>query len=225
MDHIVWISLSLTGMYKHRQRRDSAVDARLGRLTRIVDQLMNTSLFIPLFLRGKQGPPGPKGPAGNRGQPGPIGPNGLKGDQGPIGRPGVRGPKGDPGIMGRKGEMGMKGVKGQKGDSISPPKITVHPQDQKVLENDSVNITCKAIGNPYPVIRLTPVNRTMDARYKRIGDGNMEIRNVQHKDQGNISCIAENIIGKDLSTAWLEVLGKYEYTLNHFTSLFNNDFK
>ena len=202
-------------MHKHRQRRDAIVDARLARLARIMDQLMNTSLVVPVYLRGRPGLPGPKGPSGttgppgNRGKPGPMGPNGLKGDQGHTGHPGLQGSKGDPGIMGRKGEMGMKGVKGKKGDSISPPKITVHPQDQKVLENDSATVTCEASGNPYPVIRLTPVNRTMDARYKRIGDGNIEIRGVQPKDQGNISCIAENILGKDVSTAWLEVLGNF----------------
>ena len=217
--------LSFAGMFRHRQRRDASVDARIGRMARLIDQIMNTSLVVPVYLRGRPGPQGPQGPQGPigliglsgvpgkpgaRGKPGPMGPRGLKGDNGLIGYPGFKGSKGEPGMMGRKGAMGQKGVKGQKGDSASLPKITVHPKDQTVYENDTATFTCKANGNPEPIIQLAPMNRSMDTRYRRIGNGNLEIEDVQPKDQGNISCIAESVLGKDVSIAWLEVLGKYK---------------
>ena len=206
------LSLIIAGMHRQRQRRDASVDARIGRMARLIDQLMNTSLAIPVYLRGSPGPQGPigrPGPPGNIGKPGPIGPRGLKGDHGLIGYTGLKGSKGEPGIKGNNGAIGQKGAKGQKGDSASLPKITVHPRDQTILENDIATFTCKATGNPEPVIQLVPMNRTMDARYKKTGNGNLEIEDIQLEDQGNISCIAKSVLGKDISVAWLEVSGKY----------------
>ena len=209
-------------MHRHRQRRDASANTRFGRMARLIDQLMNTSLVVPIYLRGKPGPRGHTGPMGPigypgipgaRGKPGPMGPRGLKGDHGLNGYPGFKGSKGEPGIKGNKGAIGQKGAKGQKGDSASLPKITVHPRDQTILENDIATFTCKATGNPEPVIQLVPMNRTMDARYKKIGNGNLEIEDIQPEDQGNISCIAKSVLGKDISVAWLEVLGKYRSNL------------
>ena len=184
-------------------------------MARMIDQLLNTSLVVPVYLRGKPGPPGPIGPAGiagppgTRGKPGPVGSRGLKGDQGDIGFPGVKGTKGDPGLMGKNGKMGQKGAKGEKGDSISSPKITMHPKDQQVVRNETVSFTCEATGHPLPAIHLTPVNQTMDERYKRVGKGSLKIVGVKPEDQGEISCTVESVLGKDISRAWLEVLGEY----------------
>jgi len=200
----------LNGRFNGRQRR--SIDARIGRMARMIDQLLNTSLVVPVYLRGKPGPPGPIGPAGvagppgNRGKPGPVGRRGLKGDQGGIGFPGVKGSKGDRGLMGKNGKMGQKGAKGEKGDSISSPKITVHPKDQQVLKNETVSFICEATGHPHPTMHLAPVNRTMDERYKRVGNGTLKIVGVKPEDQGQISCTVESMLGKDISRAWLEVL-------------------
>ena len=184
------------------------VDARIGRLSRLMEKLMNTSLVVPVYLRGKPGPKGPAGAVGlpgYRGKPGPIGPRGLKGDQGTSGPTGPQGSKGDPGLKGRSGEKGQKGV---KGDSVSVPKITTHPQSQAVLKSDSATFTCAATGNPKPVIQLARLNGTMDTRYKKIGNGMLEIENVRPEDEGKLTCVAKSVLGKDVSTAMLEVLGK-----------------
>ena len=60
-----------------------------------------------------QGPPGPKGEAGDQGPQGEEGPRGLQGEPGPRGEPG---PKGDTGEQGPIGERGPEGPQGAQGD-------------------------------------------------------------------------------------------------------------
>ncbi|XP_063779638.1 collectin-12 [Pseudophryne corroboree] len=75
-----------------------------------------------------QGPPGPRGPKGERGPPGlmgPMGPKGQtgdKGEQGPAGPSGEKGPPGSMGPPGEKGSKGSRGSQGNKGQRGSPGK-------------------------------------------------------------------------------------------------------
>lgn len=66
---------------------------------------------------GRQGPPGPQGPAGETGPQGPEGPVGPKGDMGPVGPAGPQGEPGDTGPQGPKGDPGEMGPQGPKGDT------------------------------------------------------------------------------------------------------------
>ena len=213
-------------MIKRRRRRDIRVNTRFGQATKLVAQLLNNSLILPICLKCGAGPPGPQGPKGPpgpqgqegatgqsgsrglRGKSGPMGPKGSKGDQGTMGPAGNKGPKGSRGGSGIKGQ---KGEPGDKGESVAVPKITTPPKNQTVLQGDTASFTCGAVGSPKPEIALGPWNRKMNERYKQLGRGMLEIENVKYNDSGEISCVAKSVLGKDVKLAALNVLGKTTY--------------
>ena len=166
----------------------------------------NNTVILPLLIRDGMSIPGTIGLPGPRGKPGPIGPKGARGDRGIIG---VRGEKGDKGSIGQKGAKGEHGTKGAKGESISEPQIVIPPGDQKVLEKSTATFSCNGVGNPIPKVKIMPTNKTVDSRYKKIGEGMLQITNVTAKDEGEIQCIAKSVLGEDRRKAKLTVLGKF----------------
>ena len=168
----------------------------------------NNTVVLPILLGRGLRFSGTKGPPGPRGKPGPIGPKGAKGDQGMIGSKGV---KGDLGGFGQKGAKGDVGSKGAKGDSIALPRIVVAPINQTVLENNVATFICEAVGNPIPSVKFIRNNKTMDERYKRIGEGMLQIVNVTTKDEGEIICIAKSVLGEDKRKVKLSLLGMYHF--------------
>ena len=173
----------------------------------MLDRILNGSVIIPVKIRG---PPGPKGVPGSRGKRGKAGPRGLKGSKGDPGRTGPTGPKGlrgPEGPQGVKGDRGERGPQGLKGESLAAPKIIVAPKDLTVTASQTATFTCEATGNPRPQISLVFKNKKIDERFKKIGEGLIEIRNVKYEDRGQISCIAKSILGQEEKIATLEVQG------------------
>ena len=174
----------------------------------------NNTVILPILLGSAAGNPGPKGPPGRRGPRGKAGPIGQKGMKGDDGKTGPKGAKGDQGKFGKKGQKGERGIKGSKGDSIAVPKIVLPPGDLTVVKNRAATFVCKAVGHPTPTIELVRKRKPMDARYKKPGEGMLEIVNVQEEDEGEIECIAKSVLGEDRKTARLKVLGMFQYFIH-----------
>ncbi|MED6284581.1 Leucine-rich repeat and immunoglobulin-like domain-containing nogo receptor-interacting protein 1-B, partial [Characodon lateralis] len=88
--------------------------------------------------------------------------------------------------------------------------------DYKVLENHvdegtTVHFTCKAEGDPAPVIMwLSPkkeyiTTKTMGSRLSVSREGTLEVRYAQIQDNGTYLCIASNAAGNDTKAAHLFV--------------------
>ena len=138
-----------------------------------------------------------KGKRGPRGKPGPVGLKGEVGSKGDRGAVGPQGQAGPPGIIGLKGE---KGDPGQPGKSIQKPRILTRLQT-RISQPESNNLTlfCEASGNPPPEIRWQFGTKTMNSKYTFPVKGGLMISNLSKSDEGPIRCIAENILGKDVS--------------------------
>lgn len=54
------------------------------------------------------------------------------------------------------------GLKGDPGKSISSPEVTVSPDTQAVIENQTTAFYCSASGNPEPVITWSRVNGSLE---------------------------------------------------------------
>ena len=154
-------------------------------------------------------PPGPKGEKGDTGKSGPIGPTGPKGEKGLEGKQGLRGDVGPQGAYGLPGAKGVKGEKGSPGKSIAKPTITSPPVEKSVLESRHATFSCEVNGSPEPKLKWDFHGRKTDkTRYSYPTKTGLIIQNVQLKDQGNITCIAQNILGTANATAELIVWGK-----------------
>ena len=145
-------------------------------------------------LKGERGPRGYPGPRGYKGDIGEKGERDASGPHGQIGLPGVIGPK------------GQKGDPGQPGKSIEKPRILT-PLETRITksEGDNVLLFCKASGNPPPNIRWQFGKQIINSRYTFPVQGEILISNVRKSDEGIIKCIAENILGKDVSETELIV--------------------
>ena len=167
---------------------------------------------------GPPGPPGPRGQKGARGRRGQKGKTGNKGDQGIMGSPGksgkqgIMGPVGPQGEVGSKGDMGsagMPGAKGEPGESISAPAVALSPTKVTVNEGGSASFQCSASGNPEPAIVWSKLNSQSEISKSAILAGRLRLRNVKGSDSGVYQCSAENIVGKALAVAQLEVNGNF----------------
>ena len=181
------------------------------------------SATCPSGPPGPPGPPGPRGPKGARGRRGHKGKSGNKGDQGIMGSPGKSGkqgimgpvgPQGEVGHKGSKGSTGMSGAKGEPGESISAPTVAVSPTKLTVNEGDSASFQCSASGNPEPAVVWSKLNSQSEISQSAVSAGRLRLRNVKGNDSGVYQCSAENILGKALAVAQLEVNGKsFDFSL------------
>ena len=174
------------------------------------------SATCPSGLPGPPGPPGPRGQKGARGRRGQKGKTGNKGDQGIMGSPGksgkqgIMGPVGPQGEVGPKGDMGAAGIpgpKGEPGESISAPTVAVSPTKLTVNEGGSVSFQCSASGHPEPAVVWSKLNSQSEISLSAISAGRLRLRNAKGSDSGVYQCSAENILGKALAVAQLEVNG------------------
>ena len=150
---------------------------------------------------GKQGKQGRRGKAGPRGRKGDPGSTGLRGPQGPTGQTGPKGDKGD------------QGATGPPGLTMKKAKITAKPAAAVALEGSTATFSCEASGNPPPDITWLLNNRRISAgqeRYQLIGNIGLEITGVAESDNGQLTCIANNVLGEDRATANLSILGAYD---------------
>ena len=175
------------------------------------------SATCPSGPPGPPGPPGPRGQKGARGRRGQKGKSGNKGDHGIMGSPGksgkqgIMGPVGPQGEVGPKGDMGsagIPGVKGEPGESISAPTVTVSPTKLTVNEGGSASFQCSASGNPKPAVVWSKLNSQSELSQSAVSAGRLRLRHVKGSDSGVYQCSAENILGKALAVAQLEVNGK-----------------
>ena len=175
------------------------------------------SATCPSGPPGPPGPPGRQGQKGARGRRGQKGNTGNKGDQGIMGSPGksgkqgIMGPVGPQGEAGPKGDMGsagMPGVKGEPGESIAAPTVAVSPTKLTVTEGGSALFQCSASGIPEPAVVWSKLNSQSEISQSAVSAGRLRLRNVKGSDSGVYQCSAENILGKALAVAQLEVNGK-----------------
>ena len=154
-------------------------------------------------------PLGEKGERGDSGKAGPKGPRGSKGEKGSKGDVGVKGEEGVQGLIGIPGSKGQKGEKGHPGKTIERPRITALTNQQTILASGDVTYTCDVKGNPAPSITWDFHGRSHSrSRYSFPTRTGLMIQNVQFNDSGNITCVAQNILGKSTATTKLTVLGK-----------------
>lgn len=138
---------------------------------------------------------------------------GQKGDRGP------RGPKGDIGYTkyagavtkAEKGQKGDTGPRGLPGPSLEKPSIVERPADVTGREGDSALFTCNSRGNPKPDLSWTVNGKAIkntDERIKMVGNGRLQITNLQASDSGTVGCTAKNFFGEVSATAELNVNSK-----------------
>ena len=149
--------------------------------------------------------PGQKGEKGDRGARGKAGPRGLKGDLGIIGPKGATGPVGFRGRTGEKGQKGETGAKGVPGRSIQKPNIVSSLPSITKVEGSTLTVTCETTGNPEPTVTWTFNGKQIDKRYKFPTERSLSIENINYSDRGDINCVAENILGKDIRNMRLDV--------------------
>ena len=178
------------------------------------------SATCPSGPPGPPGQPGLRGEKGSQGQRGQKGKTGNKGDQGIMGSPGRSGmrgimgpvgPQGEGGSKGQKGDMGSAGIpgtKGEPGESISAPTVAVSPTKLTVNEGVSASFQCSVSGNPKPAVVWSKLNSQSEISQSKISGGRLRLRNAKGSDSGVYRCSAENILGKALVVAQLEVNGK-----------------
>eukprot|EP00794_Sanderia_malayensis_P002450 gene2450-2821_t len=204
-------------MYLHKSREKRGI-FRTQKQNELIQSLLQkqqsfNSLFNAIFNKEMQAPYCNKTFVciGKRGRRGKAGPRGLQGNRGPKGPPGAKGDIGPSGPAGIKGAKGDTGPRGPPGLSIEKARITMKPSDASVVEGTSATFTCEAKGNPKPDISWFHNNREIksdDKNVKIIDNIGLEIKNISASDNGTITCVADNIIGKDKTSAQLIVLTK-----------------
>ena len=159
--------------------------------------LLKQELCQNATLVCKKGERGPRGKSGPRGYKGDIG---NKGDRGTAGQQGPVGPSGS------VGQKGQKGDPGKPGKSIEKPRILT-PLPAQITKTQSSNLTlfCEASGNPPANIQWKFGKQTLNSRYTFPAKGGLVIADINKTQEGIIRCIAENILGKDVSETKLIV--------------------
>ena len=142
-------------------------------------------------VRGRRGKPGPKGPKGDKGE------KGLPGSQGP---------------QGKRGEKGQKGAQGLPGRSIEKPRITSRPRNLTLKEGTSATFYCQATGYPIPDLKWILNGKAIEEngnRIKIIKNTGLQISDLRKSDAGEVTCVAESVLGGDSSNARLNVLSMW----------------
>ncbi|XP_048386969.2 peroxidasin homolog isoform X1 [Stegostoma tigrinum] len=79
----------------------------------------------------------------------------------------------------------------------APPQFTILPQDQTIIEGQTVDFHCEAEGNPAPTLTWTKGGSPLpgDTRHIILSTGTLRISNVALPDEGQYECQADNIVG------------------------------
>ena len=112
---------------------------------------------------------------------------------------------------------------------IVAPNVTDGPDNQAVLENENVLLSCVAEGRPPPTITwfkrstdqiVTDVQQSegvsivTQSRGARQVVSNLTIESVQPRDAADYLCNATNVAGSDVQAASLSVHGKFLFSLH-----------
>ena len=186
------------GIHKSNRPIWSTLNTLKSQIVRLMrNDLVDKGVCNNVTMVCKKGERGPRGKSGPRGFKGNVG---RKGDRGAIGPQGKVGP---PSAIWQKGQ---KGDPGQPGRSLEKPRILT-PLQTRITKPESTNLSlyCDASGNPQPNIRWQFVKQIIDWRYTFPVKGALMISGVHKNDEGSIQCIAESIMGKDVSETELVV--------------------
>uniref|UniRef100_H3CS91 Peroxidasin n=1 Tax=Tetraodon nigroviridis TaxID=99883 RepID=H3CS91_TETNG len=87
------------------------------------------------------------------------------------------------------------------------PHFTVKPQDQSVLEGQTVDFLCEASGYPQPVIAWTRGGSPLplDRRHVVLSSGALRITRVEAHDEGEYECQAVSPVGTVRTSAQLNI--------------------
>ncbi|XP_032877568.1 peroxidasin homolog isoform X1 [Amblyraja radiata] len=79
----------------------------------------------------------------------------------------------------------------------APPQFTVFPEDQAVVEGQTIDFHCEAEGNPAPTIAWTKGGSAFpgDRRFIFLSSGSLRISGVALHDAGQYECQANNVVG------------------------------
>ncbi|XP_023320819.1 peroxidasin homolog isoform X2 [Eurytemora carolleeae] len=93
-------------------------------------------------------------------------------------------------------------------DPPSPPQITTRPRNRSVQEGGIIEMTCVAQGSPYPTVTWWNNRRLVTANSRVTlsnGGQHLRIQDIEIYDQGDYSCVAENIHGKEQIVSFIRV--------------------
>ena len=81
-----------------------------------------------------------------------------------------------------------------------------------VLESSVVTLNCNADGHPFPTITWSRNWKPLAGDHNIVMDEDMQsvtIRNVKPDDEGEYSCSATNVLGRETRNSTLSVIGKF----------------
>ncbi|XP_043916356.1 peroxidasin homolog [Protopterus annectens] len=89
----------------------------------------------------------------------------------------------------------------------APPRFTIFPRDETVIEGNTIDFGCAAEGNPAPVITWTKAGSQLpsDGRHAVLSKGVLRISQVALHDQSQYECQAVNHAGVRRTTVQLTV--------------------
>lgn len=109
-----------------------------------------------------------------------------------------------------RNEMGIREVSASvhiKNISYKPPKLIYKPYNIEAFVGSTIEMPCKAIGDPKPGITWQKDGATMQrtGRFKISLTGNLYIYKVTPEDQGRYECTALNDHGRDTASGFVTV--------------------
>lgn len=109
-----------------------------------------------------------------------------------------------------RNEMGIREVSASvnvKNLSYKPPKLIYKPYNIEAFVGSTIEMPCKAIGDPKPGITWQKDGATMQrtGRFKISLTGNLYIYKVTPEDQGRYECTALNDHGRDTASGFVTV--------------------
>ncbi|KAL3290227.1 hypothetical protein HHI36_023584 [Cryptolaemus montrouzieri] len=86
------------------------------------------------------------------------------------------------------------------------PEITEAPTNMQAVDNQNINITCKVLGAPKPIIKWIHNGKELTGGHFTIHEnGNLQITGTQFDDRGDYMCYAENKLGNTSASAKLDI--------------------
>ena len=91
----------------------------------------------------------------------------------------------------------------------APINITIG-DNLTALTNTSITIHCPISGVPLPTVTWTKDGQEISSvgRYKVNDDGSLTISEAEEQDDGQYTCTADSVAGKDNKSSMVQVIGK-----------------
>ncbi|CAH2000403.1 unnamed protein product [Acanthoscelides obtectus] len=126
-----------------------------------------------------------------------------------------------------RNEMGMREVSASvtvKNLSFKPAKLVYKPYNIEAIVGSTIEMPCKATGDPRPGITWQKDGATMQrtGRFKISLSGNLYIYKVAPEDQGRYECTAINDHGRDTASGYLTIKNLQDPTTTGTGSITNS---